>query len=181
MCVSDKDFPPFCYIVQDRCGELICRNYSNSRVLPISLLLLDSSTYKHVQEDIFTLSPYCHESLGFDFIEVNELTGNSVLREKIEQMKQSGASKLVVYIYQSDLQKQENIKQIIDYCLHCRVGKVCWWHVATPRLWSNRVGRVVLFPWRVRKPAPALDHSELADPAAALSEFSSSLDCLFCC
>lgn len=125
MCVSDKDLPPFCYIVQDRCSELICRNYSNSRVLPISLLLLDSSTYKHVQEDIFTLSPYCHESLGFDFIEVNELTGNSVLREKIEQMKQSGASKLVVYLYQSDLQKQENIKQIIDYCLHCRVGKVC--------------------------------------------------------
>ena len=125
MCVSDKDFPPFCYIVQDRCSELICRNYSNSRVLPISLLLLDSSTYKHVQEDIFTLSPYCHESLGFDFIEVNELTGNSVLRDKIEQMKQSGASKLVVYLYQSDLQKQENIKQIIDYCLHCRVGKVC--------------------------------------------------------
>lgn len=71
------------------------------------------------------MSPYCHESLGFDFIEVNELTGNSVLREKIEQMKQSGASKLVVYLYQSDLQKQENIKQIIDYCLYCRVGKVC--------------------------------------------------------
>lgn len=121
MCVFDKNLPPLCHLVQIRYSELICRNYHHSRVLPISLLLLDSSTYKHVQEDLFNLAPYCHESLDFDFIEVNELTGNSVLREKVEQMKQSGSSKLVVYLYQSDLQKQENIKQIIDYCLYCRV------------------------------------------------------------
>lgn len=121
MCVFNKNIPPFCHNVQFGSREFNIRNYKSSHVLPISLLLLDTSTYKHVQEDIFSLAPYCQESLGFDFIELNELSGNSVLREKVEKMKQSGASKLVVYLYQSDLQKQENIKEIVGYCLYCRV------------------------------------------------------------
>ena len=121
MCVFDKDFPSFCLFVGCCCRTPFFRNYHGSRVLPICLLLLDAPTYKHSEVDIFDLIPYCQSDLGFDNLEINELNGYDLLKNKIESLEEKDSKKVVVYLYQSELRKQENVKEIIEFCLSCRV------------------------------------------------------------
>ena len=98
-------------------------------MLPICLLLLDASTYKHTEVDIFELTPYCQSDLGFDYLEVNELNGCDLLKSKIKSLEGKDSKRLVVYLYQSELHKQENVKEIIEFCLACRVEVSFLFHI----------------------------------------------------
>ena len=91
------------------------RNYCKSHVLPICLTLLDASSYKHTRKDLFQLEPFIRDEIGFQFIEIDELSGLRILQETID------GSSVVVYITQSEFRKQDNIKDIVEYCLQCRV------------------------------------------------------------
>ena len=88
-------------------------------MLPISLLLLDNSTYKHSKSDAFELNHFVTSHLNYQYIEADELSGLRVVKEAIEDADYSG--KYVVYIKQSEIRKQENLKGIVEFCLHCRV------------------------------------------------------------
>ena len=100
---------------------LIIRNYNSSRVLPICLVLLDSQTYKHERKDLFGLQLYCSQVLGHSFMEINELSGYDILKEEIEKDNTFTTKQLDVYLYQSEFHKKESIKEIVEYCLSCRV------------------------------------------------------------
>ncbi len=91
------------------------RNYCNSHVLPICLALLDASSYKHTKRDLFQLEPFIKDEIGYQFLEVDELSGLRILQETID------GSSVVVYLSQSEFRKQGNIKDIVEYCLQCRV------------------------------------------------------------
>ena len=79
------------------------RNYSKSHVLPICLTLLDASSYKHTRKDLFQLEPFIRNEIGFQFIEIDELSGLRILQETID------GSSVVVYITQKiRLQPSEN-------------------------------------------------------------------------
>ena len=78
--------------------------------------------------DIFDLIPYCQTDLGFDYLEINELNGCDLLKSKIESLEKD-SKKLVVYLYQSELRKQENVKEIIEFCLSCRVWVSFLFHI----------------------------------------------------
>ena len=53
---------------------------------------------------------------------MNELTGYESIRKEVErQMEAKADRRLVVYLYQSESQRQEYVKDIVEYCLHCRV------------------------------------------------------------
>ena len=98
---------------------LIVRNYCSSCVLPISLLLLDNSTYKHANKDAFELNSFVTNQLNYQYIEVDELSGLRVVKEAIEDADYAG--RYVIYIKQSEIRKQENLKGIVEFCLYCRV------------------------------------------------------------
>ena len=98
---------------------MIIRNYGSSCVLPISLLLLDNSTYKHSKRDAFELNSFVTSHLNYQYIEADELSGLRVMKEAIEDADYSG--KYVVYIKQSEIRKQENLKGIVEFCQYCRV------------------------------------------------------------
>ena len=83
------------------------------------MLLLDNSTYKHSKKDAFELSSFVTSNLNYQYIETDELSGLRVVKEAIENADYSG--KYVVYIKQSEIRKQENMKGIVEFCLHCRV------------------------------------------------------------
>lgn len=106
---------------RDNTGFLF-RNYNESRVLPICLVLLDSQTYKHEKKDPFELGLYCSMTLHHEFLEIDELTGYDQVKEEIEREKGKYETKqLDVYLYQSEFHKNQNMKEIIEYCLSCRV------------------------------------------------------------
>lgn len=91
-------------------------------MLPICLALLDISTYNHTKKDLFGFGSYCSQTLKIPFLEVNELTGYELVRKEVEhQMEAKEDRRLVVYLYQSESQRQEYVKDIVEYCLHCRV------------------------------------------------------------
>lgn len=95
------------------------RNYCESQVLPICLVLLDSQTYKHEKSDLFGLESYCSSVLHHSFIEIDELTGYDKVKDAIESLDET--NQLDVYLYQSEFHKNNNTKDIIEYCLSCRV------------------------------------------------------------
>ena len=98
------------------------RNYCNSRVLPICLVLLDSQTYKHDKQDVFGLESYCTNVLHHNYMEMNELSGSDLIREEMEKNGGDDSDKqLDIYLYQSEFHKLSNIKEIVEYCLSCRV------------------------------------------------------------
>ena len=105
---------------QPRC--LTHSHYEGSKLLPICLNLIDISTYNHTRKDLFGVGAFCSQTLKLPFLEVNELTGYDIIRDEVErQMEKSESRKLVVYLYQSEAQRQDSIKEIVDYCLYCRV------------------------------------------------------------
>ena len=84
-------------------------------MLPICLVLLDAGSYRHSKEDAFCLESFVSSELKRAFIGIDELSG---LRE-LQEM--DSLDDCVVYLKQSELRKQEDIKSIVEYCLHCRV------------------------------------------------------------
>ena len=103
-------------------AQLKCRNYCNSRVLPICLVLLDSQTYKHDKKDLFGLESYCVQTLNHSYIEVDELSGYDCLKDLLEAPSSAFESQqLDIYLYQSEFHKNSNIKEIVEYCLNRRV------------------------------------------------------------
>lgn len=97
-------------------------HYEGSKLLPICLSLIDISTYNHTKKDLFGIGSFCSQTLRLPFLEVDELTGYDIIREEVErQMEKGEGRKLVVYLYQSEAQRQESIKEIVEYCLYCRV------------------------------------------------------------
>lgn len=68
------------------------------------------------------MGSFCIQTLKVPFIEVSELTGYDIIQNEVErQMENNESYKLVVYLYQSEAQRQENIREIVEYCLYCRV------------------------------------------------------------
>lgn len=91
--------------------------------MPICLALLDASSYKHTRRDLFQLESFIKEEIDCHFIEIDELSGLRVLQETID------GSSIVVYLTQSEFRKHDNIKDIVEYCLQCRVNIVEWSNV----------------------------------------------------
>lgn len=92
-------------------------------MLPICLVLLDAGSYKHSKEDAFSLESFVCAELNKRYIGIDEISG---LRE-LQEM--DNLDDCVVYLKQSELRKQEDIKSIVEYCLHCRVGLLLPFHL----------------------------------------------------
>lgn len=118
----------------------LVRNYEKSRVLPICLVLLDAGSYKHSKEDAFSLEFYVGTELNKRYVGIDEVSG---LRE-LQEM--DNLDNCVVYLKQSELRKQEDIKSIVEYCLHCRVVLLPPSHLDESGRALSSPRRMVLFP-----------------------------------
>lgn len=68
------------------------------------------------------MEQYCTETLNHAYMEIDELSGYDRLKEEIESKSSEYESKQIdVYLYQSEFHKNTSIKEIVEYCLSCRV------------------------------------------------------------